>query len=121
MKDRIRLVRKDAGYNQEAFATELGLSRSMVVKVENGDAVFSDRAIRDICRLCNVNEEWLRTGVGDMYVPISRREHIAEFINEAMEADDDRLAWIDVLSRLSVEEWELLSKMAREFANKKED
>lgn len=123
MKDRIKLIRKNVGDNQEQFAAKLGLSRNMVAQVETDKQKFSDRSIRDICRIYNVNEEWLRTGEGDMYAPQSRNEHIAEFLNTVMEDEPDsaRKRWLEVLSNTDVEFWEMLDRMAREYVKKKED
>ena len=49
-----------------------------------GTNTFSERTIKDICRIYNVNEEWLRTGNGEPYVPKTKNEEIAE-----MEAPKD--------------------------------
>ena len=67
MVQRIIEVRKAQNLNQRQFAEKLGLSRSFINQVETGKKNVSDRTITDICRCFHVNEEWLRTGVGQMY------------------------------------------------------
>lgn len=78
MISRIKLIRKNAGVTQSEFAEVLGLSRSMISQVEAGMQVFSDRSLRDICRIYGVNEDWLRTGEGEPYAPKSRNEIIVK-------------------------------------------
>lgn len=125
MKDRIKLIRKNAGVTQEEFAVSLGLSRIMIAHVETEKASLSDRSIRDICRLYNVNEEWLRTGEGDMYPPRSRNQQIADFVNNAMEGSDEdfKKKLIYGLTTLGAEDWDDLARIIKKMAaaNKKED
>lgn len=66
MKDRIIKIRKESGKTQDEFAEIMGISKNYVSLIENGKKVPGDRLISDICREFNVNEEWLRTGEGDM-------------------------------------------------------
>ena len=113
MKDRIKLIRKEAGLSQEAFAKSIGLSRVMIAQVETDKAIFSDRTINDICRIYKVNEEWLRTGNGEMKQPRSENQIIAEFVNEVMESksDDFKKRLINALSQLDEDEWKVLEEL----------
>lgn len=121
MNTRIKAVRKEAGLNQSQFAESLGLSRSMIARVEIGTEIFSDRSLRELCRVYNINEEWLRTGEGDMYRPMSRNDHLAAFINEVMESEpeDIRRVVIESLSALSSDEWTLIAKMTDMLVEKR--
>ena len=69
MKDRFKELRKELNVTQQEFADKLKISRNFVAQIEMGSKVPSDRTIDDVCREFNVNEEWLRTGNGDMFVP----------------------------------------------------
>jgi len=69
MVQRVIQIRKKAGLNQEQFSKKLGLSRNFINQFETGKKNMSDRTISDICRIFNVNEQWLRTGEGDMFNP----------------------------------------------------
>lgn len=66
MNNRIKEIRKYMGETQEEFARKLGLSRNYIGLIEIGKRVPSDRTISDICRVYDVNENWLRTGEGEM-------------------------------------------------------
>lgn len=68
MVDRIIRIREENNLSQEKFAEKLGLSRNFINQVENGKKNVSDRTVSDICRLFNVSEEWLRTGIGEPYL-----------------------------------------------------
>lgn len=118
MKDRIKKIRKDASVNQTEFAETLGLSRGHIAQVEIGNSVFSDRTIKDICRIYKVDEHWLRTGEGDPYPPKPRDEQIAEFINDVMGDNNsfkNRLVY--GLSKLSAEDWEALANIIEKMSN----
>ena len=67
MKNRIKQVRKNANLTQKKFADALNISQNFANQVETGNRNPSDRTILDICRVFNINENWLRTGEGDMY------------------------------------------------------
>ncbi len=67
MVSRIIQIRKENKLSQEQFAKKIGLSRNFINQVETNKKNISDRTINDICREFAINEEWLRTGKGDMY------------------------------------------------------
>lgn len=70
MNTRILSVRKNAGLTQQAFADRIGVKRNTVAVYESGGCNVSDSVIKNICNEFSVNEKWLRTGEGDMYIPI---------------------------------------------------
>lgn len=67
MNERIKQVRKHAGLTQQAFADRLGLKQNTIAVIESGKQGTSNQVIVAICREFNVNEEWLRTGAGEMF------------------------------------------------------
>lgn len=67
--ERIKKVRKDKDLTQQEFCKQIGLKRNSISLVESGKRNISDQAIKSICREFHVNEEWLRTGNGDMFIP----------------------------------------------------
>lgn len=66
--DRVKELRKVLGMTQEKFADRIGLKRNSVAQIELGRET-SDQTIFAICREFRVNEEWLRNGEGEMFVP----------------------------------------------------
>ena len=67
INERLRLLRKDQRLNQGEFGNKIGLKQSAVSKMEQEGSVIIDQNIRLICDTFNINEQWLRTGEGDMY------------------------------------------------------
>lgn len=52
------------------FARRIGVSRSTISKIANGTNQLTDQMIFIICKTFNVNDYWLRDGVGDMFISI---------------------------------------------------
>lgn len=120
MNIRIAEVRKAVNLTQEKFAAQLGLSRNFLWMIEKGDRVPSDRTIADICREFNVNENWLRTGEGEMFNP--QDEKLAAFIGSLVADDSEpfKRRMVELLADLTPEEWKLLEKMAERLTKKEE-
>lgn len=74
MKDRIRKVRKSLDLTQKTFAERIGMKSNTIATYEMGRAVPSDATINNICKEFNVNETWLRTGEGEMFIPAPTSE-----------------------------------------------
>lgn len=125
MKDRIIEIRNHVGKNgkkmtQEEFASRLNLSRSFVNQVEVGAKNPSDRTILDICREFNVNEKWLRTGEGEMFLPPDRETELAKLTVDLFmeESDSFKSRFISMLARMSDEEWSMLENMVEKLSKK---
>lgn len=117
MNDRIKELRRALGLNQTKFGARIGIKQGTVAGYENGTRVPLDTVIVSICREFNVNETWLRTGEGEMFRPVDRREEMARFWEEVSGAplDDIRVRLVDVLSRLTREDWDFIERRAREL------
>lgn len=120
MNIRIAEVRKAVNLTQEKFAAQLGLSRNFLWMIEKGDRVPSDRTIADICREFNVNENWLRTGEGEMFNP--QDEKLAAFVGSLVADDSEpfKRRMVELLADLTPEEWKLLERMAERLTKKEE-
>ena len=118
MGERIKELRKALGLTQQEFADRIKVKRNTVATYEMGRSTPSDAAISLICREFNVNENWLRTGEGQMFIQVSRDAEIAAFIGDVLsgETGDFRRRLISVLARLDTDQWELLEHIAEELA-----
>lgn len=67
--ERIKELRKALRMTQTAFADRIGIRQNSVALLEMGRNTPSDQTVAFICREFRVNEDWLRTGAGDMFVP----------------------------------------------------
>ena len=70
MNERIKELRKTLGLSGEKFGGAIGLTRASISSIESGRFNLTEQSIKSICREFNVNEEWLRTGEGDMFTPV---------------------------------------------------
>ena len=57
------------GMTQAKFGERVGIKQPSLAAIESGDNTPSDQTVAFICREFRVNEEWLRTGAGEMFVP----------------------------------------------------
>ncbi len=67
MNERIRKLRKVLDLTQQNFAKRIGSTQNVVANYEIGRRNPSSSVINNICKEFNVNEEWLRTGNGEMF------------------------------------------------------
>ena len=120
MKDRFKELRKELNVTQQEFADKLKISRNFVAQIEMGSKVPSDRTIDDVCREFNVNEEWLRTGNGDMFVPGIKDKQISAMLADVMKSGEDsfRPRLVSALARLDDKGWDNLEKLIDMISNK---
>lgn len=125
MKERIKELRSKLNLTQQGFADKLSTSRSNIACYETGKNTPSDAVISLICREFNVNEDWLRTGAGEMFLPITRDDEIAKLTTDLFKEEEDsfKTRLILTLSKLDESEWAVLEKIAKELAKdpKKKD
>lgn len=67
MKERLKQLRKTLDLTQQEFADRIGTKRNTIAKYETNTNMPSAAVISLICREFDVNEEWLRTGEGEMF------------------------------------------------------
>lgn len=67
--DRIHALRKELKIGLREFARQLGYTHATLSTVESGKSIVTDKLIVSICAKFNVNEDWLRTGKGEMFAP----------------------------------------------------
>ena len=65
--ERIKLLRKAKKLTQADFGDKIGLKAGAIGMYENNLRNVSEQSITLIAQVFNVNEEWLRTGTGEMY------------------------------------------------------
>lgn len=127
--ERIRELRKkELGLTQEEFGKILGVSRSVIKNIELNALARPDQKeplIKLICREFDINEEWLRSGKEPMKRQLSRDEEIIDWAASlAKPGNSEELEFAkkfaSMLSRLTVDDWKVLAKMARMMDDKNE-
>ena len=65
--DRLRVIRFVGKMNQTEFANRLKMAQNTYSHIETGKNPLTDKNISLICLTFGVNENWLRTGCGEMF------------------------------------------------------
>jgi len=117
LNERIKKLRKALGLTQQEFSERLNIGRGTLANYEVGRNEPIDAVVALIVREFHVNETWLRTGEGEMFIPRSRHDEITNFMGNILRDEPDfRRRFISVLSRMTMEEWKLLERKALELA-----
>lgn len=114
LKDRIYKLRKNIlKKTMDDFGKSVGLSKQAISQVESGKSNLSEVAIKSICREYGVREEWLRDGVGEIFVEKSAEDELNALAEKVMADTPDsfRRRFVAMLAKLNDEQWKLLSDM----------
>lgn len=83
--ERVKEIRKAQDMTLEEFGKRLNVTKVTMSNIERGNRSLTERMLKDICREFNINEEWLRTGEGDMIQKLSEEEEIATLVSDLLE------------------------------------
>jgi transcriptional regulator with XRE-family HTH domain len=127
--ERVKEIRKALGLTLEKFGNEIGLKKNSVSQIENGVNELTEANLMAICRADwhgnLVNENWLRTGDGKMFLSPTREDEIAKMTSNLFKEEESsfKSRLILALSRLDEDELAVLEKIAKELENglKKKD
>ena len=110
LSERIKEVRTSSGDTQTKFAEKLSISRSAVSKIESGENTPSSQTIALICKIYNINYQWLVNGNGEMFKENDIDAQAA--VDELMTGDNEFAKNILVkLARLSEERWKQIEEI----------
>lgn len=123
LNERLKLLRKELHITLDQFGERVGVTKSAISNIENGNRSLTEQMIKSICREFDVDEEWLRNGTGSMFIERTRDEEIAKFIGTIQSVDDDSFMkkFISMLAKLDESEWKLLEKMALKLTKENEE
>lgn len=83
MNTRIRELRKALNLNQKDFAQKIGLKQNAISYMEKTGSTITEQNIKTICSQFSINENWLRTGSGDMFLENEKKQkEFFEIFNE---------------------------------------
>lgn len=69
MNQRIKRIRNNVNLTQQEFAKKIGTSQNVLANWESGRRNPSASVINNICKTFGINEDWLRDGTGEMFIP----------------------------------------------------
>lgn len=94
MNERIKQLRLTLGLSQEEFGNRLGMGRGAITNIELKKVEPKPLLVSLICREFGISETWLRTGEGEMFLPMDADEELAEVLAQVLaeiKLSDDKL------------------------------
>lgn len=120
MNERISAIIEASGIKKTVFADRLNVSQAFVSQLCSGVKQPSDRTIADICREFDVNETWLRTGEGEMFIQRTRNQQITDFLGDLIKEEDGtfKKRLIEAMSKLGKKDWEDIERLVNKLTKK---
>ena len=116
MEERIKSLREELHLTQKEFGEKIGITNTAVSKLEKKERTASDRVIRDICREFNVNEEWLRTGQGEIFILDTDTDFL---YGKALKRNNNfQMRLLNAILQLDDEELETIEKLVEKLQKK---
>ena len=120
MNERIRLLRKELGLNQSDFGNKIGVKQGTVAGYESGARTPLDAVVSSICREFDVNEEWLRTVVGEMFEQMTEQQKLLKYTGMLLKDKDSAIvnaiqSFIVTYEQLDDTSKATLEKIAQQF------
>ena len=98
MHERLKAIRQSLGLTQTEFGAQIGSTQNAITGYETGRRAPSKAAINNICKTFNVNEEWLRTGEGEMFDPEPKT--VLDELKATMGLSDFEIKFLDAYLKL---------------------
>ena len=101
MNENLKILRSAFGITMEEMGKRLGVTRSAVGRIENGDRKLTEQMALAICREFRVNYFWLTEGKGEMFS--GTPQNVVDEIAEDYKLDDMDKKIIEKYLELDVE------------------
>lgn len=106
--ERLKQLRDALNLTTRAFGAAINMSGGAITNMEKGTRNITERTIRDICRVYNVNFDWLVHGVEPMF----------EDVTSDLDIDDEVKQLAQQYSLLNDSDRELVKRMIDSLAQK---
>lgn len=118
--ERIKKIRKHLDLTMEKFGERLGVGKTAISNIENNNRNLTDQMAVSICREFDVNETWLRTGEGEMFIQRTRNQQITDFLGDLIKEEDGtfKKRLIEAMSKLDKKDWEDIERLVNKLAKK---
>lgn len=90
--ERVTAIRAALGLNREQMAEAIGLKMTAYKQIEQGARAVNIRHIKTLHLMFNVNEEWVLTGKGEMF--LDRLGRLQSFLQEQWQLTAEETAFI---------------------------
>ncbi|MGE6515161.1 helix-turn-helix transcriptional regulator [Lysinibacillus sphaericus] len=121
MNTRIKEVRLHTSLSQEDFGYRLSVTRNVIASYELSRVEPTELFIKHLCREFNVNEEWLQTGKGKMFLEKTVDEEFSEILGEILVTGNERtMSILKEISKLEDHESELILGLLKTINSNKQ-
>lgn len=113
VNERIKILRKSKNLTLEKFGNNLGVKKSAISKIENGENGVTDQMVKLMVKEFGVNENWLRNGEGEMFPEFDRADAIAKLADDIMTEvpDSFKSRLVTAIAQMTDEQWKLLEEI----------
>ena len=109
--EHIKFIRKESGLTQQKFADRIGAKQNTIAQYEIGRNIPLDPVVTAICKEFDIQEDWLRHGIGSMRVPRSEEEEIGAMVSSVLNGPPDfQRAVVKMICSRTPEELKILEK-----------
>ena len=119
---RFKQLRVECKKSQEEWGKIFGLTKSGISDIERGRRNVTEQHLIMLKNWTEktVSIEWLKTGKGEKFIPLSRNEKIADFMTDLLKEEEPtfRKRLIEALSNLDSSDWEDLERIANKIIKK---
>ena len=114
MNERIRELRKMLDINQTDFGKKIDVSQRVVSSMETPGGTVTERNFNAICKAFNVNPDWLKHGVGEIFV--ETREALIQSLVDEFDLSPNEAVLLKTFLELPAEHRKGVLKWAENFA-----
>lgn len=116
---RIKLLRKTLNLSMEKFGEKIGLTKASISKIESGITPLTEKNIKLICSIYNVDYFWLTEGTGEMFVEFP--DVAIDMIVDDYKLDETDRILIETYLNASADERKYLKSFLQTFAKNLEN
>lgn len=99
MNNRIKEIRNRNKISQEEFGKRIGITKASVSRIESGENNPSEQTVILICEKFGINQVWLRTGKGEMFLSVNEDERFAANVGKIQRTDDETIMrWVNAIA-----------------------
>lgn len=117
ISERFRTLRETLDISQTDFAEKLGCGRGVIKNIEENRTAPKPQLLDLVARVYNVNREWLESGEGEIFSPLTRNQKLANFVSEVLNDKPESFRhWlVGVLIELDEDGWQKLEEAVKLF------
>lgn len=115
INERLKLIRLYFNLSQKNFGSRLTIAQNYLSNIEKGYRNVTDKIIKITCFEFNINEEWLRTGIGNMF---TKQDDILQKVAIEYNLEESDIEIFRNYLKLSKEERKVIKKYFFSFSDK---